>query len=194
MNFKSAALAIALILAPSFAMGASFVNSVVGVCDPATPANCLKPNADGSLAIAPAGGTETVQGSGTAGAPAGGILTVQGSGGGTPLNVATHAVTQSGAWNVGASGYSFMRVSTTGNTTLKSGTGLFHALCIGTIPTTTESVILYDNAAASGTIIAVFVFGAASQQGCYSYDAIFSTGLTAAISGSATGDFTFTWR
>jgi hypothetical protein len=42
------------------AMGATYVNSIVGVCDPATPANCLKPNADGSIPTTPTGSGSAV--------------------------------------------------------------------------------------------------------------------------------------
>lgn len=69
MNHKTIALLAVLALVP-VVMAATYVNSIVGVCDAATPANCLKPNVDGSLNVgATITGTITV-------APASGSVTV----------------------------------------------------------------------------------------------------------------------
>lgn len=65
-------------------------------------------------------------------------------------------------------------ISTATTTTIKTGTGLLHTITVnGGVAGT---IIVYDNTAASGTIIASFDSTAALAT--YTFDVIFATGLT----------------
>jgi len=78
-------------------------------------------------------------------------------------------------------------ISTTTTTTVKSGTGRLHSIVIGT--TAAGSIIVYDNTAASGTIIATLK--SSVVEGTYLFDVKFTTGLT--IVSAANSLFTVTW-
>lgn len=62
------------------------ISQGVRVCNPDYPTRCIKPAADGSIAVTGSltpSGTQHVDGTGVAGTPAGGVLSVQGVSGGT---------------------------------------------------------------------------------------------------------------
>ena len=86
---------------------------------------------------------------------------------------------------------SYTNITTDATTVVKSGVGRLHTVCINT-PAATETVQIYDNTAASGTKIGL-VTEYASTTGCYTYDILFSTGLTI-VTAVAAGDITVTWQ
>lgn len=63
---------------------------------------------------------------------------------------------------------------------IKSGAGVLFVVSVGN-PGTTQTLTLYDNTAASGTLIATIAL--ANRD--YAYGGNFSTGLTAVLSGTA---------
>ena len=87
--------------------------------------------------------------------------------------------------------FNYSHTNTAETVTLKSGAGLLHTLCINTAAAGGDTVIIYDNTAGSGTIIALFTTVKAVPQ-TMTYDVIFTTGLTIVRSG--TTDVTISWR
>lgn len=65
-------------------------------------------------------------------------------------------------------------IATATTTTVKSGAGTLHAVIVG--ETAAGAITIYDNTAASGTIIGVLK--ASIAEGDYLFDADFSVGLT----------------
>lgn len=67
MKFRNAAIfAGAFVLAASIATSASFINSIVGVCNPATPANCVAVDASGNVPTTISGTVPLPSGAATA--------------------------------------------------------------------------------------------------------------------------------
>lgn len=86
--------------------------------------------------------------------------------------------------------YSYTNITTDTTTTIKSGTGVLHEICINT-PAATETITLWDNTSASGTKIGtITVF--ASTNPCMTYDIVFQTGLTI-VTATAASDLTVAW-
>ena len=83
--------------------------------------------------------------------------------------------------------YKYNHITTDTTTVVKSGAGVLHNICVNT-PTATETVTIYDNTAASGTVIAVLT-SYASVPGCAELDVVFTTGLTI-VTATAAGDIT----
>ena len=154
---------------------------------------------------------------GTAGSASADVLSVQGIASMTPLTVATHAVTQSGDWEIaidealpagtnvighvivdsGAitadpTAFSYRNITTSTTTTVKSGAGTLHTIVVNTDGTVASSVTVYDNTSASGTKIATI--NSLSSTQTYVYDVAFSTGLTLVTTGTAASDITVTYR
>ena len=80
-------------------------------------------------------------------------------------------------------------------TVVKSGAGRLHKICINT-PAANAVVTVYDNTAASGTVIAILTQPAAllsSGVNCAEYDLAFGTGLTVNTA-TAAQDITVTYR
>ncbi len=80
-------------------------------------------------------------------------------------------------------------------TTVKSGAGRFHKLCINKAAAN-GVITIYDNTAASGTLIATITQPAAllsSGINCAEYDLAFGTGLTI-VTATAAQDITVTYR
>lgn len=73
-----------------------------------------------------------------------------------------------------------------GTTTIKSGAGFLHTITIGTAGTT-DTITVYDNTAASGTVIAVIND---TTPGTHTFDVGFTTGLTIVIAGTTAPDVT----
>lgn len=65
-------------------------------------------------------------------------------------------------------------ISTATTTTIKTGAGLLHTIVVN--GGTAGTVIVYDNTAASGTILASF--DSTNALATYTFDCSFSTGLT----------------
>jgi hypothetical protein len=82
--------------------------------------------------------------------------------------------------------FSYKNISTATTTTIKSGAGILHMMCVNTVGTT---VVLFDNTAGSGTKIASWT---TTALGCFQMDVAFSLGLTAVTVGS--GDLTFAYQ
>ena len=72
-------------------------------------------------------------------------------------------------------------ISTATTTTVKSGTGRLHSIVI--TETAAGAITVYDNTAASGTIIAAFK--ASVVEGTYTFDCKFTTGLTIVTAGAS---------
>lgn len=70
----------------------------------------------------------------------------------------------------------YTRISSATTTTAKSGPGVLRSIVItgGTM----GNITVYDNTAASGTIIAAFTFGESDGHGGYEFGVPFSAGLT----------------
>ena len=79
------------------------------------------------------------------------------------------------------------RISTATTTTVKSGSGHLHSIVLGA--TAAGTITIYDNTAASGTIIGVLK--ASIVEGTYLFDCQFTTGLT--IVTAAASDLTVTY-
>lgn len=90
------------------------------------------------------------------------------------------------------SAYKFLNIVLAAPTTtvVKSGPGILHTICINT-PAATGTVTLYDNTAASGTLIGT-ITAFASTNPCFTYDAGFVTGLTI-VTATAANDLTVTY-
>lgn len=84
----------------------------------------------------------------------------------------------SGIWN-----YKSLTASAT--TVVKTGAGQLHAVICGTA---TGNITIYDNTAASGTVI---LATSALVAGSISYDLSFGTGLTIVLSGAGVATVTF---
>lgn len=71
-------------------------------------------------------------------------------------------------------------ISTATTTTVKSGAGVLHAITV--LETVASTITIYDNTAASGTVIGVLK--ASIAEGTYFFDRVFSTGLTIVTAGA----------
>ena len=102
--------------------------------------------------------------------------TVKGtSGAAWVLNVAVepgHDSTLDRTWGGWRGSGSYISTATT--TTVKSGAGVLHAITL--TETAAGTITIYDNTAASGTVICVLK--ASIVEGTYVFDRAFSTGLT----------------
>ncbi len=90
--------------------------------------------------------------------------------------------------------FSFRNITTATTTTVKSGAGLFHNIVINK-GVATATITIYDNTAASGTLIGTITFGAAllsDPPDLAIYNASFATGLTLVTSGAT--DITVMYR
>ena len=86
--------------------------------------------------------------------------------------------------------YRYLNITGQATTTVKSGGGILHTICVNT-PAATETITIYDNTAASGTKIGtITVF--ASTNPCLTYDVNFTTGLTL-VTATASSDLTVSY-
>ena len=86
--------------------------------------------------------------------------------------------------------YRYLNITGQATTTVKSGGGVLHTICINT-PAATETITIYDNTAASGTKIGtITVF--ASTNPCLTFDVNFTTGLTI-VTATANSDITVSY-
>lgn len=91
--------------------------------------------------------------------------------------------------------YSATNINSTATTVVKTGAGLLHALIIGT-PVASSVITIFDNTAASGTVLLKITLPATLlNQGPMAViiDAIFATGLTV-LTATGASDLTVTWR
>lgn len=77
--------------------------------------------------------------------------------------------------------FSYSYISTATTTTIKSGAGFLHTITI--TEAVASTIIVYDNTAGSGTIIASFV--ASADVGTYHLNVSFGTGLTIVTAGAS---------
>lgn len=92
-------------------------------------------------------------------------------------------------------GFSASNITTNTTTTVKSGAGVLHAVVIDAGATTTGSIVVYDNTAGSGTVLATINSTTAVGNGTFIFDSPFATGLTlvtTAVAGAA--DLNVFWR
>lgn len=87
----------------------------------------------------------------------------------------------------GDTSFNNVRISTATTTVVKSGSGHLHTIVLGA--TAAGTITVYDNTAASGTIIAVLKASIAEQT--FTFDVQFATGLT--IVTAAASDLTVTF-
>lgn len=91
--------------------------------------------------------------------------------------------------------YSFQNISTATTTTVKSGAGTLHSIIITNAGATSNTIKIYDNTAASGTVILDFsTSGGPPVVGSYILDASFSTGLTVVTAGTTSPNLTVFYR
>lgn len=82
--------------------------------------------------------------------------------------------------------YDYKYLSSAATTVLKSAPGQLHAVIIGTKAAVASTLTLYDNVAASGTIIAVIDLQN-PVSGTLTFNVAFGNGLTAVISAGTPG-------
>lgn len=98
------------------------------------------------------------------------------------------------ATNTGtAVGYSASNITAAAPTTtvLRTGAGILHTITLNK-PTATAVITVYDNTAASGTIIGTITVPANPMPVTLIYDAVFTTGLTIKTE-TAASDITVTY-
>lgn len=88
--------------------------------------------------------------------------------------------------------HDFRRLNANGTTTLETGGGKLHSVSICVAGASSNTLTLYDNTAASGTVIANINTTAAL--GTFIFDAGFGTGLTAILATGTAADVTITWE
>ena len=86
--------------------------------------------------------------------------------------------------------YKYKNITDQSTTTVKSGSGTLHTVCINT-PAATETITIYDNTAGSGTKIGTATVYASTNP-CLIYDVAFSTGLTI-VTATASSDITVSY-
>lgn len=92
-------------------------------------------------------------------------------------------------------GYAFLNIAAgQATTTVKSGAGILHTITFNGAATATNTTTIYDNTAASGTVIGRPVATAVMSPVTVIYDLAFSTGLTIITATANGGDMTVTYR
>lgn len=86
--------------------------------------------------------------------------------------------------------YKYKNITDQSTTTVKSGSGILHTICVNT-PAATETITIYDNTAGSGTKIGTATIYASTNP-CLTYDVAFSTGLTI-VTATASSDITVSY-
>ena len=87
--------------------------------------------------------------------------------------------------------FNYTNITTDATTTIKSGSGILHNICLNGV-TAAEVITIYDNTAASGTKIGTITVPTGQTIGCQRYDVAFKTGLTI-VTATQTGDVTVSW-
>ncbi|MBI1196757.1 MAG: hypothetical protein GC203_02735 [Phenylobacterium sp.] len=98
---------------------------------------------------------------------------------------------QLGVAAVAQAGAAPTHITTNTTTTAKSGAGVWANVCINKTGSA-EAPTVYDNTAASGTVLAVI--NDAGAEGCREYNLSFAIGLTIVSAGTTAGDHTFGTR
>ena len=87
---------------------------------------------------------------------------------------------------------SYSHISTVATTVVKSGVGNLHAVIINQKGTVASTITMYDNTAASGTVIGIL--DSLNFEGTNTYDVAFTTGLTIVTTGTVAPDITVSYR
>lgn len=93
---------------------------------------------------------------------------------------------------VALTGYSFANITTSTTTTVKSGSGVLHAVIVNTKGTVASTTTIYDNTAGSGTIIGII--DSLTLAGTFQFDINFATGLTLVTTGTVAPNITVSYR
>lgn len=92
-------------------------------------------------------------------------------------------------------GYSFLNIAAGQATTVvKSGAGTLHSIVLNSAATATNTTTIYDNTAASGTVIGRPAVVTATIPVTLLYDIAFATGLTIITATANGGDMTVTYK
>lgn len=94
--------------------------------------------------------------------------------------------------NAATPGYSFSNISTDATTVVKSGAGVLNAVTVNTKGTVASTVTIYDNTAASGTVIATI--DSLNLSGQFLFSVAFTTGLTVVTTGTVAPNITVSYR
>jgi hypothetical protein len=86
-------------------------------------------------------------------------------------------------------GFTYGHISTDTTTTLKSGAGVLHSICVNTVGAS-STITVDDNTTAATPNIAIL---SGATLGCYTYDVAFATGLTI-VTAVAAPDLTVSYR
>lgn len=105
---------------------------------------------------------------------------------------ATQPVSIASTVSVAQGGNSYSNITTATTTTVKSGAGVLHTVCVNSLGTVASSATVYDNTAGSGTKIATI--NTLALLGCQTYDVAFTTGLTLVTTGGVAPDITASYR
>lgn len=90
-------------------------------------------------------------------------------------------------------GYNHANITAAAPTTtvVKTGQGVLHTITLNK-PTATAVITIYDNTAASGTVIGTITVPASPQPVTLTYDVTFTTGLTI-VTATAASDLTVSY-
>jgi len=88
-------------------------------------------------------------------------------------------------------GWRYAHITTDATTEVKAGSGVLHSITFNN-PTATEVITIYDNTAASGTVIGIITIPTSPQPVTLFYDVIFTKGLTI-LTATATSDITVSY-
>ena len=86
--------------------------------------------------------------------------------------------------------YKYKNITDQSTTTVKSGSGILHTICVNT-PAASETITLYDNTAGSGDKIGTITVYASTNP-CLTYDVNFTVGLTI-VTATASSDLTVSY-
>jgi len=104
---------------------------------------------------------------------------------GSPIPAGTNAIGY-------LSGFSYAHISTATTTTVKSGAGVVHTICVNTLGTVASTITVDD--ALTATTPTIGVINSLTLLGCQTFDVAFATGLTLVTTGTAAPDVTVSYR
>lgn len=108
--------------------------------------------------------------------------------GSNTIGAVTHAAATTG-------GYSFLNIAVgQATTTVKSGAGTLHSIIFNSPAVATNTTTIYDNTAASGTIIAIPLATAVVSPVTLIFDIAFATGLTIITAAANGSNMTITYK
>ena len=91
--------------------------------------------------------------------------------------------------------FNYTNISTATTTTVKTGVGVLHSIVITNPGATSNSIKIYDNTAASGTVIVDWsTSGGTPAAGSFVFDCAFTIGLTVVTAGTTSPNLTVTYR